>query len=712
MIKKLKEKDFMNNKSKSEAERRARLLRMRADKLKDIKQRFEENQNRNFNSNFKPGGKDAKKTGNKTSKQSKNTKKQAENKKTDKNKINLSVSTKKAEMLRHQRLLSQDVNMQATQHIIGIPVNKSRYNGYKGEQVSNTKLRAAKPDPESVRVIPIGGLGEFGIGKNMTIIEYKDEAVIVDMGTLFAGEDYPGVNYMIPDIKYLEKNFEKVKAICFTHAHLDHIGACRHLLPRFGSLVPIYASAFTIGMIKKQMSELDDVPEMNYQIVDPLQHQIIKVSENLSVEFIHTLHSIPGNCAIVVRTPNGTILLSGDWRFEKNPMDTPTDYERLTEIAEKEGYALMLNESTNIDSPGTHPHSEYDVGENLGKVMDNYATGRIIISCFSSQIARIQLVLDEAHKRGRKVAFAGFSMINNVEVALRAKSIKVPKDTIMKMEDIVKIADEKITIVCTGSQGELNAVLNRMVTGSHRFIKIKSTDTIIFSSNPIPGNEPHVVSTVDGLLREGAQVIQNGKTHITNIGPLHLSGHAYYDDHVKFVTDLHPKNYMPYHGEFYMLEHNAEMAENVVGIPRDNIIVADDGDVVELTPEQTIRKNGRIKVGNLLFDDADQPVNEAVVKDRIHISREGIFVVVLTISKKTNHLVKTPDIISRAFIYLDNSEELIGKIRHYLRQKVDKAMNPQADPKMVKEEIKEDIARILYDATGHTPIVIPVINKV
>ena len=695
----------MNNKSKSEAERRARLLRMQADKLKH----FEEEQGRNFNSNFKPGGKDAPKK--------KNAQKNASAKKSapktqDKNKINLSVSTKKAEMLRHQRLLSQDVNAQATQHIVGIPVNKSRYNGYKGEQVSNTKLRAAKPDPEAVRIIPIGGLGEFGIGKNMTIIEYKEEAVVVDMGTLFAGEDYPGVNYMIPDLKYLEKNLDRVKAICFTHAHLDHIGGCRHLLPKFDPLTPIYATAFTIGMIKKQMSELEDVPELNYQIVEPLQHKIIKISENLSVEFIHTLHSIPGNCAIVVRTPNGNILLSGDWRFEANPMGTPADYERLTEIAAKEGYALMLNESTNIDSPGTHPHSEFDVGENLGKVMDHYATGRIIISCFSSQIARIQLVLDEANKRGRKVAFAGYSMINNVEVALRAKSIKVPKDTIMKMEDIVKIADEKVTIVCTGSQGELNAVLNRMVTGSHRYIKIKATDTIIFSSNPIPGNEPHVVSTVDGLLREGAQVIQNGKTHITNIGPLHLSGHAYYDDHVKFVTDMHPKNYMPYHGEFYMLEHNAEMAENVVGIPRDNIIVSDDGDVVELMPDQTIRKNGRIKVGNLLFDDADQPVNEAVVKDRIHISREGIFVVVLTVSKKTNRLVKTPDIISRAFIYLDNSEELIGKIRHYLRQKVDKGMNPQADQKMVKEEIKEDIARILYDATGHTPIVIPVINKV
>lgn len=701
----------MNNKSKSEAERRAKLLRSRALKLKQLEEQnnktddFAALQSRNFNSNFKKNAKNAAKSNGKAAKMPKKAS-------GDKGKVNLSVSTRKGEVLRHQRMLSQDVNAQANQHIIGIPVNKSRYNGYKGEQVSNTKLRAAKMDENAVRVIPIGGLGEFGIGKNMTVIEYKDEAILIDMGTLFAGDDYPGVNYMIPDMKHLEKQMARVKAICFTHAHLDHIGACRHLLPKFDPLTPIYATAFTIGMIKKQMNELQDVPELNYQSVEPLEHRIYKVSENLSVEFIHTLHSIPGNTAIVVRTPNGPILVSGDWRFETKPMGIPTDYERLTEIAEKEGYALMINESTNIDSPGTHPHSEYDVGENLGKVMDNYATGRIIISCFSSQIARIELVLKEAAKRGRKVAFAGYSMINNVEVALRAKAIKVPKDVVVKMEDIVKLPDEKVTVVCTGSQGELNAVLNRMVSGSHRFIKIKATDTIIFSSNPIPGNEPHVVSTVDGLLREGAQVIQNGKTHITNIGPLHLSGHAYYDDHVKFVTDMHPKNYMPYHGEFFMLEHNAEMAENVVGIPRDNIIVADNGDVVELLPNQTIRKNGRVKVGNLLFDDADQAVNEAVVKDRIHISREGIFIVVLTVSKKTNRLVKTPDIISRAFIYLDNSEELIGKIRHYLRLKVDKALNAKSDPKVFKEEIRNDVTHILFDATGHTPIVIPVINKV
>ncbi len=721
----------MNSKNEAEAARRARLLKMREERLPDIKRQFEENQKRNFNANFAPGGKDealVKKTTRKASAAKAGAKSTAKKgTKTEKAKtaksakggakqpvsknVQLGVSVRKGEMVHHQRMLSQDVNAQATQHIIGVPVNKSRYNGADGKQLTMAQIRAARPHKDCVRVIPIGGLGEFGIGKNMTAIEYQGEIILIDMGTLFADSDYPGVNYMVPDSKWLDDNRDKVKAILFTHAHLDHIGACKHLLPYFGPLVPIYATEFTTGMIKKQMSEVPECPELNYQVVKPLEHKQIQLSQHLSAEFVHMLHSIPGNASIVIRTPNGPILLSGDWRFENNPMDTPADYDRLKEIADKEGFALILNESTNIDVPGTHPHSEYDVGDNIGKVMDNYATGRIIISCFSSQVKRIECVLKEAAERGRKVAFAGYSMINNVEVALRAKAIKVPKDVIMKMEDIIKLPDEKVTIVCTGSQGEMNAVLNRMVTGAHRYIKIKASDTIVFCSSPIPGNEPKVMGTVDGLLREGAQVIQHNKTHLTNIGPLHLSGHAYYEDHVKFVTDLHPKNYMPYHGEFYMLEHNAEMAENVVGIPRERIIVADDGDIIELTPEQTIHKNGRIQVGNKLYDDADQQVNEAVVKDRIHISREGIFVVVLTINKKTGRLIKTPDIVSRAFIYLDNSEELIGKIRHYLRMKTDRSI-ADADIKVLKDEIKEDVTHILFDATGHTPIVIPVINKV
>ena len=719
-----------------EQERRKKLMQMRDDRLPDIKKQFEEGQNRRFNSNFERGGKDEqygkavrrKNAGNmaKNANKGQNRRENVVRNTTksgnvgnsgaagvnDKNKVNLAVSTRKGEMVFHQRRLSQDVNMQATQHIIGVPVNKSRYNGFNGTQVTQAQLKSMRPNPDAVRIIPIGGLGEFGIGKNMTIIEYKKEMVVIDMGVLFAGTDYPGVNYMIPDIKYLQDNRDKVKAILFTHAHLDHIGACRHLLPKFDKNTPIYATAFTLEMIKKQMSELAEVPDLNYIPVDPFKHEKIQVSEHFSVEFIHTLHSIPGNTAIVVRTPNGLIYLSGDWRAEERPMGIQTDYERIDEIVKNEGVDLLLNESTNIGSPGKHPHSEYDVGENIGRVMDHYANGRIIVSCFSSQIGRIELILKEAAARGRKVAFAGFSMINNVEVALRTQMIKVPKDTVMKMEDIIKLPDEKVTIVCTGSQGEMNAVLNRMVTGAHKYIKIKSTDTIVFSSNPIPGNEPKVVGIVDGLLREGAMVMQHGKTHLTNLGPLHLSGHAYYEDHVEFVTRLKPRNYMPYHGEFFMLEYNAEMAENVVGLPRERILVSDDGDIVELLPDKTIRKNGRIPVGNELYDDADKQVHEAVVKDRIHISREGIFMVVLTVSKKTGRLMKTPDVISRAFVYLDKSEELIGKIRHYLRMKIERSKITDDNMKDVKEEIKEDITHILFDATGHTPIVIAVVSQV
>ena len=330
-----------------EEERRARLLKSRAERLPDIKRQFEASQGRNFNSNFAPGGKDANLVGNNkgsTSKAAKTAKKGQKTQNSAKTeaemrKVNLSVSTKKGEMVHHQRMLSQDVNAQATQHIIGVPVNKSRYNGYNGNQVTNAQLKTARPDPDAVRIIPIGGLGEFGIGKNMTIIEYKKEMIVIDMGVLFAGDDYPGVNYMIPDIRYLEDNMSNIKAILFTHAHLDHIGACRHLLPKFNPLIPVYGTEFTIGMIKKQMSELgDDVPEPNYQVVDPLKHEKFQVSEHFSVEFIHTLHSIPGNCAIVVRTPNGTIYLSGDWRHEANPMGAQTDYDRIDDYRRKDGH--------------------------------------------------------------------------------------------------------------------------------------------------------------------------------------------------------------------------------------------------------------------------------------------------------------------------------------------------------------------------------------
>lgn len=627
-------------------------------------------------------------------------------------KIQIATNTRRGEVMRAKRMLSSDVSMRASQHIIDTPVNKSIFNGNKGDQITPTMIKKMRSNPNSVRIIPIGGLGEVGIGKNMTLIEYKDEMILIDMGTIFpSSNDYPGINYMTQDMTYVMQNIHKLKAILFTHAHLDHIGGVKNILPTLPN-VPIFGTAFTIGMIQRQMEELEEEYAGNYQIVDPELHENIALTNNLSFEFVHVLHSIPGAVAIVLRTPNGIIVHSGDWRFEKDPVGRPFDMPRLLEISQKEGIDLLMNESTNIDSPGTHPTTEKEIGDNIGKVMDEFPNSRIILSCFSSQIYRIQEIMEEAKEHGRKVAFSGYSMINNVETALRAKEIKIPKDTVVKIEDIVKLPDSKVTIICTGSQGELNAVLNRMVTGAHRFIKIKGSDVILFSSNPIPGNEPMVVNTIDGLLREGASVIQNGRSHLHGVGLIHLSGHAYYEDHVLYVKTLNPRNYMPIHGQFFMLQHNAEMANKVIGIDKERIIVSDDGDVIELTPERTIRKAGRIKVGSVMYDAADNQVHEAVVKDRLHISTQGIVIVVLMISKKTGRLAKTPDIISRAFIYLNENEELMSRIRHYLKVKSDQAKITTSDEglKQFKDEVKDDIAHILYDTTKKTPIVIPVVN--
>jgi ribonuclease J len=324
----------------------------------------------------------------------------------------------------------------------------------------------------------------------------------------------------------------------------------------------------------------------------------------------------------------------------------------------------------------------------------------------------MQVILDEAKKHERKVAFAGYSMIQNLEVALRAGAIKVPKDVVVKMEDAVKLPDGKVTIVCTGSQGEFNAVLNRMASGAHKFIKIKNSDVVVFSSNPIPGNEKYVTRTVDGLMREGSDVIQNGKTHLTGVGPLHLSGHGFYEDHVKLINALNPTYYLPIHGEFHMLVHNAELAEKEAGIPRDNIFVCDSGDVIEITPDGA-KKNGRIPVGGLMFDDSGALVSEVVLKDRIHMATEGMFVVVLTVQRGTGRLMTSPDIISRGFIYLRDSEELMGTIRQYLKQKVARSFTgKRVDPDVIKKELRDEITHILYDQTRRTPIVIPVINEI
>jgi ribonuclease J len=596
--------------------------------------------------------------------------------------------------------------------MINVPVNKSIYNGYGGRQFSlaDQPKRPKSPRP-TLKVIPIGGLGEMGIGKNMMAIEYDNDIIVIDCGFLFPGADYPGINYITPDITYLEENKHKIRGQIFTHGHLDHIGAYRHMAHRIPA--PVYASKFTLGMVQRTMEEASSGFEPDYHELNPELHERVQLGDSFSIELVRVNHSIPDATAVVIRTPLGVLIDTGDWRFEEDPVDgRKFDLERMTEIATKEGILMLLNESTNCEYDGTHTHGEFDVQHSMGQVMDKYQNNRIIISCFSSQIHRMQVILEEAKKHDRKVAFAGYSMIQNLEVALRAGVIKVPKDVVVKMEDVVKLPDGKVTIVCTGSQGEFNAVLNRMASGSHKFIKIKNSDVIVFSSNPIPGNEKYVVRTVDGLMREGSDVIQNGQTHLTGVGPLHLSGHGYHDDHVKLITALNPKYYLPIHGEFHMLHHNAELAEKDCGIPRENIFVCDAGDVVEITTEGA-KKAGRVPVGGIMYDDSGAVVSEVVLKDRMHMATEGMFVVVLTVSRGSGRLMTSPDIISRGFIYLRDSEELMGTIRQYLKQKVARSFSgKRIDLDVIKKELKDEITHILYDQTRRTPIVIPVINEV
>ncbi len=620
--------------------------------------------------------------------------------------------TRRGEVFRAQRRTSENVNSQASQHIINIPVNKSVYNGYQGRQYSPAEQRKQpRFKGPRLRIIPIGGLGEMGIGKNMTAFEYDNDIIVVDCGFLFPGVDYPGINYITPDVSYLEANKHKIRAIVFTHAHLDHIGAFRHIAEKIPA--PVYATKFTIGMLQKNMEESNGEYSPEYIQMDSESHEQVSIGDNFSIEFIRVAHSIPDSAAVAIRTPLGVILHAGDWRIEKEPIDGHiTDITRMTEIAAKEGILMLLNESTKVDSEGTHAHSEFDIQHSIGDVMEKFPNSRIIASCFSSSIHRMQAILEEAKRHDRKVAFAGFSMIQTLEVALRTGVIKIPKDVVLKMEDLIKLPDSKITIVCTGSQGEFTAVLNRMASGSHKYIKVKNSDVILFCSNPIPGNEKYVVRTIDGLMREGSEVIQNKKTHLTGIGPLHLSGHAYMDDHEYLINALRPRYYMPIHGEFYMLVCNAELAERRCGIKRDNIFVCDSGDIIEITNEGA-KKTGRIPVGGIMYDDNGAVVSEVVLKDRIHMASEGMFVVVLTVQAGTGRLLTSPDIISRGFIYLRDSEELMGLIRQYLKQKVARSfIGKHIDIDVIKKELKDEITHILFDQTRRMPIVIPVINEI
>ena len=592
--------------------------------------------------------------------------------------------------------------------LMAVPVNRTPFNGNAGIQqqkagrpkVANQATRESK-----LRVILLGGLGE--IGKNMMAIEYENDIVIIDMGFAFPGEAQPGVDYIIPDVTYLEKNKHKVRGIIITHGHMDHIGAAGYMIPKFP--VPIYGSRLTLAFVEKQIEEFHLQTQPQFRVLDPDKHERVQIGA-FNLELVRVTHTIADSTAVVLRTPVGTIINTGDWRPDPTPIDGKMmDFPRLEEIA-KEGVLLLMSDSTDCDKPG-HKPSETVIEPVLLDLFGR-AKGRIIISAFSSSITRVQMVMNAAAKSKRKLALVGRSTLANVELCVKMGYLKVPPGLIMRVAEIVNRPDEEIVILCTGSQGEENSALVRMSTGDHQNVKIKNTDTVIFSSSVIPGNEKSVVTLVDNLMREGATIFARSTEQLKEHGPVHIGGHGTRDDVGELVKLIHPKFYMPIHGEFHHLIYNAEVA-TLNGVPTQNAFVMDNGDVLEMT-STTANRGERVPSGIVLVDGLGVgDVEGVVLRDRLSLGGDGIFVIVATVSRKTGRLITSPDIISRGFIYMKENEELIGKVRAEIRKTFE-----QRDPargedwSKFKLRLRDDIGDLLYSRTKRNPMVLPVINEV
>jgi ribonuclease J len=599
------------------------------------------------------------------------------------------------------------------QPLDAMPVNKSVFNGADGKQQAKTKGDRGPANQVSneprLRIIPLGGLGE--VGKNMMAIEYGNDIVTIDMGFMFPNPSkQPGVDYMIPDVSYLVKNKHKVRGHILTHAHEDHMGGIPFILPQLPA--PIYTARFSAGMVEKKLVEYHLQTQPQLRILDPDKHEKVQIGA-FTLEMVRVTHSIPDACAVVITTPAGKIINTGDWRFDPTPVDGKlADFSRLTELG-KEGVLLLMSDSTSCEYLG-HSKSEAEIEPTFHDVFSKQ-DGRIILASFSSQINRIQLVINATAASGRKIAFVGRSMLANVELAIKLGYLKIPAGLVVSIKEVVNIPDNKIVVMCTGSQGEENSALTRMGTGDHQNIKIKPGDTVVFSSSIIPGNDRSVTSSIDSLMREGAKVVHHVFRDLDGLGPLHVGGHAYQDEIKEMIAMVKPKYFMPIHGEFHMLVRNAEIAVKE-GMPKDNVFVMDNGDVLEITPTRA-GKAARVPAGVVMIDGAGiGDVEGVVLRDRIAMGNDGVFMILATVSRKTGRLVSSPDIISRGFIYMKEHEELINKARAEVRKSFEKRTvtgNPsREDWAKFKLRLRDDIGDILYAKTKRSPMVLPVINEI
>lgn len=591
--------------------------------------------------------------------------------------------------IRAQRRNQDDANRVVNQYADANAMTRKRANVITNES-------------EKLKLTFLGGLG--GVGeKNMAVIEYGNDAIILDCGNNLS-VDLPGVNYEISDTTYLETIQGKIRGYVITHGHLDHIGGLRHTVPKFPA--PIYGSRYTIGVIERTFDEEHTDYEPKLVVANVDAHEKLKLGA-FFVEFIRVTHSIPDSTAICIDTPVGKIIATGDFRLDPEPLDNlPTDMQRLKQLGD-EGVLLLLSESSYVDIEGRTP-TEHTLQESFHDVIAN-APGRIFVAVFSSNINRTQMIINAAVAAGRKVSLDGRSMLGYVEIAVRQGILKVPKGMIVPMQQTVNIPDDQLLIMCTGGQGEPNAALQRMSEGEHKYLNLKEGDTVIISSSPIPGNEIRYEQISDRLSRKGVKLFRHPTHELDGCGPLHVSGHAKRDEMREMIELVRPKFFIPVHGGPLKRKYHIELGVQE-GVLRKNTLLPENGDSLYFTSE-TVEQGGQVPHGSLLVDQTGNIVSGLVVKDRLMLSEEGILSVILTVDRKSGQLLTSPDIISRGFIAMRDSEELMSTFRAELRRAVQQRFK-RVDLDRFKAEMRDFVTHFLFDQTGHSPIVIPVVNVV
>ena len=561
-------------------------------------------------------------------------------------------------------------------------------------------------DSPRLKIVGLGGM-DGGGSKNMMLIEYMDDAVIIDCGNDL-GVDLPGINYGIADTTYLEQIRHKLKAYIITHGHLDHIGGLPHIVPHFPA--PVYGSRFSIGRVE-EIFENFGLPmpegfELKTVAMNEDTHERLKVGQ-FFVELVRVTHSIPGSVSVVLDTPVGRIIDTGDFRFDPNPLDHErTDMERLVQLG-NEGVLALMSESTTPERLGRTP-SESLLEQSFIDIMQQ-APGRIFVGLFSTNMNRVQMIINAATYHNRKVAMDGRSMISTLEMAIRHGFVRVPKGTFVPIAQTANMKDEELIVVCTGSQGEPSSALQRMATGEHKHVKLKESDTVILSSTPIPytGNDSAIRGMVDDLLKKGVHVFRHETHDLDGVGPLHVSGHGSRDEYAEMIDMIKPKFFIPIYGDYTAKKYHIDLAVEH-GIPRANTANIGNGEVVALTADK-MELAGEVPHGTILVDQTGAIVSNVVVKDRVLLSEEGLVAVVLTIDKRNGNLLTSPDIISRGFIYMRDNEEIMNGLRQELRRAVQQRFK-RVDLDRFKAEVKDHITHYLFDRTQRSPIVIPVVN--